>query len=36
MLLPENFDVLKMCIEARTLTNDLNVKAGVKLGSIRQ
>ena len=26
MLLPENFDVLKMCIEARTLTDDLNSK----------
>ena len=29
MLLPENFDVLKMCIEARTLTDDLKVKAGL-------
>ena len=32
MLLRENFDVLKMCIEARTLTDDLKVKAGLKHG----
>ena len=32
MLLRENFDVLRMCIEARTLTDDLKVKAGLKHG----
>ena len=30
MLLRETFDVLKMCIEARTLTDDLKVKADLK------
>ena len=32
MLLCENFDVLKMCVEARTFTDDLVVKAGLKYG----
>ena len=32
MLLRENFDVLKMCIKARTLIDDLKVKAGLKHG----
>ena len=32
MLLCENFDVLKMCVEARTFTDDLVVKAGIKHG----
>ena len=32
MLLCENFDVLKICLEARTFTDDLVVKAGLKHG----
>ena len=30
MLLCENFDVLKICVDARTFTDDLMVKAGLK------
>ena len=32
MLLRENFDVPKMCIENRTLIDDLKVKTGLKHG----
>ena len=32
MLLCENFDVLKVCVEARTFIDDLVVKAGLKHG----
>ena len=32
MLLCENFDILKICVEARTFTDDLVVKAGLKYG----